>query len=250
MLHSWLHCATIYLTIAAAGCCWLPRLLQEPNLASSGREGFVQAVSRGCFSDFLAAGRFPAMLQEVEGALQCFDAGSAHYDEARGVDTRLSCLSHWAFGETVETMDSCLLHHNCLALVAADGVSPARPTAQYPELSFERAKACVLDSCAAHLPSAHRLPLAACVAACPLSALSAGERDFACAAKCLAQHSRFSAAGTAMVHCASQQPPPWATGHTTFDGFMATAACLGGQLAPVSTFWAALEQAALCAALG
>ena len=32
-----------------------------------------------------------------QGAVQCLEAGT-HYDSAKGVDTRLACLSRWAFG--------------------------------------------------------------------------------------------------------------------------------------------------------
>ena len=223
----------------------------EPDLAMSGREGFVRASHHGCFDAFLEKGRFAGMLKEVEGAIQCMQAGSKHYNERTGVDTRLSCLSHWALGETTETMDSCLLHNNCLALVDAEAGALSHSDLELAsELSFSRVQACVVESCATHVPYTSQLSLASCIGACPLS-LETGtlrEPEFACAAQCLAQHSKFSNLGAAMVHCAAQKPPPWSTGNSTFDGFVSTAACMGEQLAPVSGFWAAIAHAAVCSA--
>jgi hypothetical protein len=209
---------------------------QETRGASK-RAAFVRAAKRGCFAPFLD-GRFTAMLQEVEGAVRCMEAGGLHYNEATNTDTRLSCLARWAFGEPRDTMDSCLLHNNCLALA-----NPASPSL---ELSFDRVKECALKTCAAHLSYGRRPGLGGCVASCtPVSSSATQQPEFMCAARCLAQHTKFSALGAAIVHCTAGAQL-WSGGNATFAAAMATTSCIAGRLAPLSEFWSTVGGAMKC----
>ena len=206
----------------------------ELDATASGREGFVNATAAGCFGVFAEDGHTTDVLAEVQGAVECLEAGK-NYDELSGVDKRLTCLSRWSLGTEEQTMDSCLLHSNCL-----EADTGAVSESDRPSLSFAAVQHCIENACSAHLPLAARFSVAACVATCPLSAAEAPE--FACAAECLAQSTTFSATGAAVVHCAARKPK----GGNAFQTFVGVAQCVGEQLAPASAFWEAVERSARC----
>ena len=81
----------------------------ELDAAASGREGFVQATEAGCFEVFGEDGRIASVVAEAAGAVACLEAGE-HYDEEKGIDTRLTCLSRWALGTEEQTMDRSVEH--------------------------------------------------------------------------------------------------------------------------------------------
>ena len=132
---------------------------------------------------------------------------------------------------------SCLLHNNCLAALATGA---AVSESDRPSLSFAAVQHCAENACSAHLPMAARFSVAACVAACPLSAAEAPE--FVCAAECLAQHTTFSALGSAVVKCAARKTEEG----NAFDTFAGVSRCIGEELAPRSAFWEAVERSARC----
>lgn len=201
------------------------------------RESFVHgAATRGCFDAFSQPENLADVAQELRaGPVACLKAGSEYYDESKGIDTRIRCLSTWALGSADDTMDSCLVHNDCLA----PGTGGSR-------LSFSSVQACAATACSHLIPAEtiRRLALAACIDACPIS--TATEPEFLCAAQCLAQHTPFSKIGTALLQCGA--PGVDAEEDVTLDWLVQRVSCVAdsAKFQPKPKFWELLADSARC----
>jgi len=216
----------------------------SPASAKSREDVAHIAATRGCFDAFSRPENLVQVAQELrDGPVACLRAGSEHYDERSGVDTRIQCLSDWALGSVDETMDSCLVHNDCLA-PGIDGGS----------LSFSSVQACAASACSHLVPTAmnQRAALAVCIDACPIN--TAAEPDFLCAAQCLALHTPFSQMGTAILQCSSAPREDLAQGQmepegdVTFDRLLHWISCVAGsaKFQPPSKIWELVADSARC----
>ena len=218
--------------------------LAGSRASAKGREAFAHAAAtRGCFDAFSRPENLAQVAQELrDGPVACLRPGSVHYDESSGTDTRIECLSTWALGSIDETMDSCLVHNDCLA-PGIDGGS----------LSFSGVQACATSACSHLMPTTmkQRAALAVCIDACSIN--TAAEPEFLCAAQCLALHTPFSQMGTAILQCSAPhgdlpQQQAEAEADVTFDRLLQRVSCAAGlaKFQPPSKFWELVADSVRC----